>query len=37
MKIKLALIIMILSFGALTATAQESVKKDVIRTSAGDL
>ncbi len=37
MKIKLALIIVMMSLGALTATAQETVKKDIISTSAGDL
>jgi L-ascorbate metabolism protein UlaG (beta-lactamase superfamily) len=36
MKIALALMVM-MSLGALTATAQEAVKRDVIRTSAGDL
>lgn len=37
MKIVLALIVVMLSFGAVTATAQEPIKKDVISTSAGDL
>jgi L-ascorbate metabolism protein UlaG (beta-lactamase superfamily) len=37
MKIQLALIILIMSLGVLTATAQEAVKKDLIRTSTGDL
>jgi L-ascorbate metabolism protein UlaG (beta-lactamase superfamily) len=36
MKILFALMVM-LSFGALTATAQEAMKKDVVKTSAGDL
>ena len=37
MKIQLALIIVMMSLGTLTATTQEAVKNDVIRTSAGDL
>jgi L-ascorbate metabolism protein UlaG (beta-lactamase superfamily) len=37
MKIKLALVIMMMSLGAVTAAAQGIVKKDVIKTSAGDL
>lgn len=37
MKIVLAFIILIMSFGPLTAIGQEAVKKDIIRTSAGDL
>ena len=37
MKIALTLIVVMLSFGALTVTAQETIKKDVISTSAGDL
>ncbi len=36
MKIELALVVM-MSFGALSAMAQDTVSKDVIRTSAGDL
>lgn len=37
MKFALTLIVVMLSFGALTVTAQETIKKDVISTSAGDL
>jgi len=37
MKIALAFIVIMLSFGALSATAQESIMKDVIKTSAGDV
>ncbi|MFH2122092.1 MAG: MBL fold metallo-hydrolase [Pseudomonadota bacterium] len=37
MKIAFALIMVMLSFGALTATAQDTMQKDIIKTSAGDL